>query len=142
MSDLYAFEPEALTASGAATGARARELIDLTRRTLLAHSALIKQGETGDLTTIDSVADEARAALDRAIADALERVANRVETGASAEPIDVHAPLEALKVQRPSTREAAGLFDSEIALCDVLVDRVEALQRGAQSEVRLPRNSR
>ena len=133
MSDLYAFEPEALTASGAATGARARELIDLTRRTLLAHSALIEQRETGDLTTIDPVADEARAALDRAIADALERVANRVETGASAEPIDVRAPLEALKVQRPSTREAAGLFDGEIALCDVLVDRVEALQRGAES---------
>jgi multidrug resistance protein MdtO len=133
MSDLYAFEPEALSASRAATGARARELIDLTRRTLLAQSALIEQRETDDLTTTDPVVDEARAALNRAIADALERVANRVETGASADPSDVRAPLEALKVQRPSTREAAGLFDGEIALCDVLVDRVEALQRGAES---------
>lgn len=53
------------------------------------------------------------------------------DTGTSAEPMDLRACLEAFEARRPATREAAGLFDGQIALCKTLVERIEALRQAA-----------
>ena len=129
MSDLYAFEPEARSSPGVDLGRRARQLIDLARRTLLLQSALSGYRATRDPNVVDPAADEARAALDRAVADTLTDIADRVEGGLTGEPIGLHAPLEALARSRPTAQDATASFDGEIALCDVLVERIEALRR-------------
>jgi len=50
-------------------------------------------------------------------------VADRVDAGAAVRPADLRSPLAALG--------ASGQRDGEFALCEALVDRVEALQRVA-----------
>jgi hypothetical protein len=78
-------------------------LIELTRRVLLAQSAL------------DGAMDPA---LGRAVSAALAGVAAGIETGAAGEPADLRTPLAAVPRR-----------DGEFALYEALVERVEALLR-------------
>jgi len=135
MSDLYAFEPPARSSHGAGKGERAERLIDLTRRTLLAQSALIEYRATRDPNVVDPAADEARTGFDRAIADTLTGIADRVEGTPRAEPVDLRAPLAVLQVRRPSKGESTELFDGGIALCETLIERIEALRRATTASV-------
>jgi hypothetical protein len=64
-----------------------------------------------------------RTAFGSAVAEALDAVANRLDTGATVPPADLRSPLAALGA---GTRQ-----DGELALCEALTDRVEALQRAA-----------
>jgi hypothetical protein len=110
-SELYSFEPEALTAAGAAAGEHLRRLIDLTRRALFAQATLIEQ--RGAFTSKSTEPDEARAALGHAIASAFEGIARQVEAGVPA-----------------VRRRCRARFRQRGCLCEVLVvERVEALQR-------------
>ncbi len=138
MRDLYAFEAEARSARGAETRKRAERLIDLTRRALLAQSALVEYRATGDPTVVYSAADEAVATFDRAITEALEGIADRVEDERHAEPVDLRTPLAALQVRRPSRGESADLFNGEIVLCETLVERIEALRRATTQSKQAP----
>jgi hypothetical protein len=126
MSDLYAFQPEARTAWGAATGARARKLIDLTRRVLLVQAALVRHRETEGHAPVDTAADTARESFGQAVSGTLDGVAGRIETGAAGARADLRTPLAALA----AASRAAGP-DGEFALCETLADRVEALQQAA-----------
>ena len=112
LAELSAFEPEAITSRGAEQRERVRGLIDLARRVLLAQVALV-QDATGQAAT----------AFGSAVAKALDTVADRVDAGAAVRPADLRSPLAALG--------ASGQRDGEFALCEALVDRVEALQRVA-----------
>jgi multidrug resistance protein MdtO len=117
LAELSAFEPEALAPPGAERGERAGGLIDLARRVLLVQAALV-QPATGR-----PAAGAGRAAFGGAVAEALDAVANRLDTGATVPPADLRSPLAALGA---GTRQ-----DGELALCEALTDRVEALQRAA-----------
>ena len=117
LAELSAFEPEALAPPGAERGERVRGLINLARRVLLVQAALV-QPATGR-----PAAGAGRAAFGSAVAAALDAVANRLDTGATVPPADLRSPLAALGA---GTRQ-----DGELALCEALTDRVEALQRAA-----------
>jgi len=127
LGELFAFEPEAFAAAGGEQGQRARRLIDPARRVLLMQTALVRQRESQSPAAIAAAADPARDALERAIAGALAGVANRVETGAVSERVDLRTPLAALAASRAATVSS----DGEPWLGAELVDRVEALERAA-----------
>jgi multidrug resistance protein MdtO len=129
MYNLYSFEPEARSSAGRLERKRVQQLIELTRRVLLAQAALVEYGGPGSSPA--TVGDK-RIALDRAVATALERIANRVGAGTPADPVDLRAPLAALESTPPSVRPAGAAFDGEVALCAAVVERVEALWRVAE----------
>ena len=129
MYNLYSFEPEARSVAGRLERKRVQQLIELTRRVLLAQAALVEYRAPG---SSPATVGEKRIALDRAVATALERVANRVGAGAPTDPVDLRAPLAALEATRPSMRTADAAFDGELALCEAVVERVEALWRVAE----------
>jgi len=129
MYKLYSFEPEARSPAGRLERKRVQQLIELTRRVLLAQAALVEYRAPG---SSPATVGEKRAALDRAVAAALERVANRVGAGAPTDPVDLRAPLAALEATRSSMRTADAAFDGELALCEAVVERVEALWRVAE----------
>jgi multidrug resistance protein MdtO len=129
MYDLYSFEPEARLLAGRLERKRVQQLIELTRRVLLAQAALVEYGGRGGSPA--TVGDK-RIALDRAVATALERIADRVGEGTSTDPVDLRAPLAALESAAPSVRAADAAFDGEVALCAAVVERVEALRRVAE----------
>jgi multidrug resistance protein MdtO len=129
---LYAFEPAARSPAGAETRVRMQRRIELTQRVLLVQAALIEARQTVDSATMEPVAGDAGARLDRAVADALEGIATAVEDGTRTEPVDLRTPLGALQSEPPVTRQAAGRLDGEVPLCELLVDRVETLQRAAE----------
>jgi multidrug resistance protein MdtO len=132
MSDLYALEPEALTATGAANGARARLLIDLTRRVLLVQAVLLQHRAMGGHAAVDTASDAARKSFAGAVAEALDGVERRTETGVAAAHADLRTPLAALGASsRAAGQEATTWVDGELALCETLADRVEALQQAA-----------
>jgi multidrug resistance protein MdtO len=126
---LYSFEPEARSPAGRLERKRAQELIELTRRVLLAQAALVEYG--GPRSSPGTVGDK-RIALNRAVATALERIANRVGAGTPTDPVDLRAPLAALESAPPSGRTADAASDGEVALCAAVVERVEALWRVAE----------
>jgi multidrug resistance protein MdtO len=95
LAELFAFEVEARTPAGAEQGRRIGRLIELTRRVLLAQSAL------------DNTMDPA---LERAVGLALEGVATRIETGAAGE-------LAAL----PRVESQSGLQEALIERVEALV---------------------
>jgi multidrug resistance protein MdtO len=117
LAELSAFEPGAPAPPGAERVEPVRGLIDLARRVLLVQAALV-QPATGR-----PAAGAGRAAFASAVAEALDAVANRLDTGATVPPADLRSPLAALGA---GTRQ-----DGELALCEALTDRVEALQRAA-----------
>jgi len=127
--NLYSFEPEARSLAGQLERKRAQQLIELTRRVLLAQAALVEYGGAG---SPPAAAGDKRMALDRAVATALERIANRVGAGTPTDPVDLRAPLAALESASPSVRTAGAAFDGEVALCAAVVERVEALWRVAE----------
>jgi multidrug resistance protein MdtO len=129
MYNLYSFEPEARSSAGRRERKRVQQLIELTRRVLLAQAALAEYRRRGSSRA--TVGDE-RVALDRAVATALERIANRVGEGTPTDPVDLRAPLAALASAPPSVRTADAAFDGEAALCASVVERVEALWRVAE----------
>ena len=53
------------------------------------------------------------------------------DTGTSAEPMDLRACLEAFEARRLPRARPRAWFDGEIALCETLVERIEALRRAA-----------
>ncbi|MFO1206356.1 MAG: FUSC family protein [Burkholderiales bacterium] len=123
-ADLYAFEPEAMTAAGAAAGQQVRGLIELTRRALLAQAALLEHRAAE--ATAPVAADDARAALGHDVAVALDAVAHTVETGARAPHLDLRRALAAM-------RASGDAFAGEIALSAMLVERIEILQRAVET---------
>jgi multidrug resistance protein MdtO len=130
MATLFAFEPDALSASGAEHGRRVQRLIDLTRRVLLAQAALVQHRKTAPPAAPDATVTLARTALDRAIGAALTDVATAVDTASAAAQRDLRAPLAALSGIRPASEPAAlEWLDSEVALLEALEERVAALQR-------------
>jgi hypothetical protein len=129
MYNLYSFEPEARSLTGRLERKRVQQLIELTRRVLLAQAALVEYGGPGSSPA--TVGDK-RIALDRAVATALERIANQLGGGTATDPVDLRAPLAALESAPPSVRTADAAFDGEMALCAAVVERVEALWRVAE----------
>jgi len=131
-AELFAFEPEALASPGAEQGHRVRRLIDLTRRVLLVQAALAQHRETGGPAPVDAAADAARDAFGRAVAGALAGVATRTETGAAAEEYaDLRTPLALLEAASRTSGGGAAWLESELALSEALVERVDALQQAA-----------
>jgi hypothetical protein len=83
---------------------------------------------------VDAAADAARDALGRAVAGALTGVATLTETGTAGEHLDLRTHLAALRTaRRVSENMAANWRDGEFALCEALVERVEALQLAART---------
>jgi hypothetical protein len=104
--------------------------VGLTRSVLLAQTALVEYRRPG---SSPATAGDNRVALDRAVATALEGIANRVGAGTPADPVDLRAPLAALESASPPVRTADAAFDGEVELCAAVVERVEALWRVAES---------
>ena len=98
-------------------------------------AALAQHRETAAPAPADAAADVARAALGHAVAGALSGIARRTETGSSGEPTDLRTPLAALARAAHASRPGAGTWpESELALCEALVDRVEALERASGAD--------
>ena len=129
MRDLYAFEPQARSSRGAGKGERAERLIDLTRRALLAQSALIEYRATGDPTVVYSAADEAVAAFDRAIAEPSKASQTASRTSDTQNrSICAHRSQRCRYVALPGAR-AQTYSTARVVLCETLIERIEALQR-------------
>ncbi|HQR53377.1 MAG TPA: FUSC family protein, partial [Burkholderiales bacterium] len=122
-AELYAFEPEAMTAAGVATGQRVRGLIELTRRALLAQAALLEHRAAA---TALVAGNNARAALGHDVAVALDAAAQAVERGARPRHLELRSALAAM-------RDSGDAFAGEIALSAMLVERIEILQRAAET---------
>ena len=135
LAALFPFEPEGLTHAGAERGYRARRLIDLTRRVLLTQAALSLHREAVGPAQADAAADAGRAALEHAVVGALSGIARQTEVGSPGKPTDLRTPLAAFGAARgASGREAPSWLDGEFALCEALVDRLEALERAAGAD--------
>jgi len=124
LAELSAFEPAALSSPDAEKAGRVRVLIDPSRRALLVQAALVQERASGRPAMPDARMQAARPAFGDAVAEALGAVADRLDAGAAVRAVDIRSPLAVLG--------ASGPPDVELALCEALADRVEALQRAAR----------
>jgi multidrug resistance protein MdtO len=122
---ISAFEREARTPSAPNRPEHLRRLIELAQRTFLVQSVFAEHRNVVRPATDHPDAKAARAALDAAVAESLDSDADHIETGVALPPTALRAPLAALEVVRASGGEA----DSDAALYEALVDRVEALRQ-------------
>jgi hypothetical protein len=134
LAELYAFEPAAPASPGVEHRRRVPNLIERTRRVLLAQAALVAHRATARSGSVDANADAAREALGRAVAGALTGVATLTEMGATNDSVDLRAPLAALRTAGSASENTAAIWrDGELTLCEALVERVEALQLAARA---------
>jgi multidrug resistance protein MdtO len=115
------FEPDALTEAGSKQTRRIRSLIDHARPVLLAQGVLaehrMRRHDTGDAVA---------SAFDQTLAAALSAVADRVEHDGKIAHADLRPSLAALR------GTAMGSFAlDDVALCEILTDRVDELQKAA-----------
>lgn len=123
LRELSEFEPEALTPEGSERTRRMHSLLDHSRAVLLAQGVLAEHRRSARDTGADAVAS---AALGRGVAGVLDAVADRVDHDSKIAHSDLRPSLAALR------RTAMGSFaHDDVALSEILTDRVEALQRAA-----------
>jgi len=118
---LSEFEPEALTEAGSERTRRIRSLIDRARPVLLVQGVLaehrMRRHGTGDA---------AASAFDQPLAAVLDSLADRVEDDGKLAPFGLRSSRELL------LRTNLGSFaHDQVALCEILTNRVDALQRAA-----------
>jgi multidrug resistance protein MdtO len=127
-AEVSGFEAGPLASQDTERDKSVRGLIDPARQVLLVQTALVQQRATGDALAMDARARAARSAFASAVAEALSATATRLETAAPLRPVELRTPLAAMRAASRASG-AATVREGEFALCDALVDRVEALQR-------------
>jgi multidrug resistance protein MdtO len=120
--ELSEFEPEALTEAGSERTRRIRSLIDHARPVLLAQGVLAEHRRSRH----DTGSNAGTSAFDRALAAGLNDIADHVDDSGKLASFDLRPPLVALR----GTVVGSFALD-DVALSEILTDRVQALQRAA-----------